>query len=114
MILEKGEKIHIVERRFFAEDVRRHFCGVVIDFTEQIIRAAGYVWVFDMRTNHFVRKPDKRERLFCLAGDRLTINILPPAVDINSIQYVYDDKQGHRLTDGKGFSINFNEFGAIS
>ena len=43
MILEQGEKVHIVERRYFTDDVRRHLVGEVIQCTEQAIRLEGYV-----------------------------------------------------------------------
>ena len=53
MILEPGEKVHIVERRYFADDVRRHLIGEVLRCTEQAIRLKGYVLVFDMAVEHY-------------------------------------------------------------
>lgn len=112
-MLEKGEKIHIVERRYFPEDIRRHFCGEVLDSTEHLIRIIGYVWVFNTSTNQYNKKPEKRERVFCL-GDRLTINIINKETDIDTIKYSYNKEQGHFATDSKSFTLNISEFGIYS
>jgi len=42
MILEQGEKVHIIERRYFADDIRRHVAGEVLKCTEHAIRLKGY------------------------------------------------------------------------
>jgi hypothetical protein len=109
MILEQGEKVHIVERRYFTDDVRRHLVGEVIKCTEQAIRLEGYVWVFDIANGRFVRKPDKRERIVCL-GDRLTINVLPPEADLETVKYVTDPERGLVATDGKSLTLEVTEF----
>ncbi len=109
MILEPGEKVHIVERRYFADDVRRHLIGEVLRCTEQAIRLKGYVWVFDIANGRFVRKPDKRERIVCL-GDRLTINVLPPEADLDAAKYATDPQRGLVITDEKSFSLEVTEF----
>jgi len=41
MILEQGEKVHIIERRYFADDPRRHLIGKVAGCTEQSVRVKG-------------------------------------------------------------------------
>ncbi|MBU0533191.1 MAG: hypothetical protein KJ887_00120 [Candidatus Omnitrophica bacterium] len=112
-MLEKGEKIHAVERRYFPNDVRRHFCGEVLDSSEHLIRAIGYVWVFNTGTNQFVKKPEKRERILCL-GDRLTVNVIPKGTDINKVTYMYNSKDGHLVTDGQDFHLSMTEFGIVS
>ena len=109
MILEPGEKVHITERRYFADDVRRHLIGEVLRCTEQAVRLKGYVWGFDVSNGQFVRKPDKRERIVCL-GDRLTINVLPPEADLGAAKYVTDLQRGLLLTDEKSFSLEVTEF----
>ncbi|MFC1624394.1 hypothetical protein ACFL28_03670 [Candidatus Omnitrophota bacterium] len=112
MILEKGEKVHIVERRYFPDDVRRHFCGEVIDSTEHLLRVAGYAWAWDARTSQFIKRKSNRERLFCL-GDRLTINLLPKEADLDNVKYSYSREEGHMVTDSKSFSFNITEFSII-
>ena len=109
MILEPGEKVHIVERRYFADDVRRHLMGEVQRCTEHAVRIIGYVWVFDVLSGQFVRKPEKRERIIFF-GDRLTINLVPSDVDIGAVRYVTDPTKGLQVTDGKDYFLEITEF----
>ena len=112
MILEQGEKVHIIERRHFADDVRRHLVGEVVKCTEQAIRVKGYVWVFDITNGQFVQKPEKRERIIYL-GDGLTINVLPPEADLDTARYDTDPRKGLVVTDEKTFSLEITEFSTM-
>ncbi|MBU2549116.1 MAG: hypothetical protein KKB20_11920 [Proteobacteria bacterium] len=47
MLLQPNEKIHVIFRRLFSEDVRRHFAGQVIFVTDQAARVQGFVFIFD-------------------------------------------------------------------
>ena len=76
MIVEVGEKVHIIERRYFENDVRRHFIGEVTRASERAIRLLGYVWAFDRSKGQYVMKTDIRERII-FPGERHLINILP-------------------------------------
>ena len=108
MILETGEKVHIIERRYFMEDLRRHFVGEIIKCTEYTIRVKGYAWVFDA-VKGFVSKPEVRERVMPLAA-RLTINIIPKEVRLEDIKYISSRNKGLVVTDGEKFSLNITEF----
>jgi hypothetical protein len=110
MILDVGEKVHIVERRYFADDLRRHLVGEIIKSSDNAIRVKGYVWVFDV-TKGFVRKPEARERVL-YPSDRSTINIIPKEVDLDEVKYVISPKEGLIVTDGKKFRLSINEFGS--
>ena len=112
MILQQGEKVHIVERRYFADDIRRHMAGEVLKCTEQAVRLKGYVWIFDSANGRFVQKPKKRERIVFM-GDRLIINVLPPEADLEAIRYVADPQKGLQVTDQKSFSLEITEFSAM-
>jgi hypothetical protein len=109
VILESGEKVHIVERRFFQEDIQRHFIGQVLNCTEQTVRLKGYTWVFDAMTGEFVRKPELRERIIPL-GARLTINVIPPEAKLDRVKYVTDPQRGLVVTDGESFVLDVTEF----
>lgn len=78
-------------------------------FEWQAIRLEGYVWVFDIANGRFVRKPERRERIVCL-GDRLTINVLPPEADLETVKYVTDPERGLVATDGRSFALEVTEF----
>ena len=112
MILEAGEKVHVIERRYFTEDLRRHFTGQVIKCTEQAVRLRGYAWVFDKVEGQFVMKPEERERIICF-GDRMVINVIPKEVNLEEIQYVTLPEEGLVVTDGKDFMLEITEFTAM-
>jgi hypothetical protein len=111
MILEIGEKVHVIERRCFAEDVRRHFIGQITRCTESAIRVQGHAWVHDHAKGEYIRKPEQRERVMHL-GDRLVINILPGGVKLDELRYLDIPRQGLVVTDGKDFALDINEFKA--
>lgn len=113
MILEPGEKVHVVERRVFTDDVRRHLIGQVLKCTEHAVRLKGYVWVYDDMGGRFVRKPEMRERVITLGGgDRLIINVIPPEVNIGEVRYVTDPQEGLLVTDGKHLFLEIAELTA--
>ena len=70
-ILKPGEKVHIILRRRFDKDVRRHFAGEVEVYESGVARATGYVFVIDDLSKHlFVKRPDKRTKIFSPHGRR--------------------------------------------
>ncbi len=108
-----GEAVHIVTRRLFADDVRRHFAGRITAVSEALIRAEGWVFVFHRGTNEFIRRSDRRTRIFSVADSGNIVNILPPGVDPSNLRYEFSDA-GLFLTDGIDFSVDINEFGLTS
>ena len=110
MILEKNEKVFIVERKYFKEDFRRFFCGEVIESSEDLLRVKGFVWVMNLNLNQIVKKPELRERIFLL-GNRLVINVMPRDIDLSLVHYSFDQKMGHIITDRKDYKLNIDEFG---
>ncbi len=112
MTITAGEKLHMITRRLFEGDLRRHFAGVVEEVTGTMIRARGYVFVFDEGTNEFVRRNDERRRLFSASDAGLVINILPLETEVEDLRYKMNEESNRVLTDGKTFSLNINEFGS--
>ena len=111
MIIEKGEKLHIVTRRRFAEDVRRHFVGIVLEAEGAVVRMEGYVFVFDTSKNQFVKKPEKRHAFFDVATEGYIVNVLPADAVVEDMTYVVTDKGKLSFTDSRQFSLDINEFG---
>ena len=109
MVLHVGEKVHIIERRYFAEDIRRHFIGRIVESSESAFRVEGHAWVFDP-VKGFVRKPEVRERVI-YPSDRTMISIIPEEVRLDEIKYVAVPHKGLVITDGKKFSLDVTEFG---
>jgi hypothetical protein len=109
MILDVGEKVHIIERRYFAEDISRHLVGEIIKSSDNAIRVKAYVWVLDVMKG-FIRKPEARERVL-YPSDRSTINIIPKEVNLDEVKYVISP-EGVIVTDGKKFRLDIKEFGS--
>jgi hypothetical protein len=109
MIIDVGEKVHIIERRYFVGDISRHLVGEIVKSSDNAIRVKGYVWVLDVRKG-FIRKPEARERLL-YPGDRSTINIIPKEVNLDEVKYVISP-EGVIVTDGKKFRLDIREFGS--
>jgi hypothetical protein len=115
MVLRKGEKIHVMVRRSFESDVRRHFAGTVVTDTEgDVVRIEGYAFVWDAGVNRYAKRPELRTRTFSLIDGRNIINVIPSNIDINKLQYT-QSKEGHLVvTDGSVFQLDINEFGGRS
>ena len=109
MILNKGEKIHVVHRRHFEKDVHRHFVGVIEEYEAGVARATGHVFTVDHATYAYVRRPEKRTRLIAVASGDLLVNILPPSVDLEKIIYK-QEKKSVRVTDGTDWHLDLSEF----
>jgi hypothetical protein len=108
-ILRPGETVHVVTRRLFPEEIRRHFLGTCTAVEGTLARVEGHAFVFDSRRNEYERRPELRTRLFALADAGLIVNILPSSVEIDALSYRVLD--GHLvLTDGRDFRLDINEF----
>lgn len=105
-----GEAVHIVTRRLFDGDVRRHFTGRVTATTDDLVRAEGWVFVFNRGTNEFIRRSERRTRVFALSDAGNIINILPSGVEPANLRYEFSES-GLFITDGIDFAVDINEFG---
>lgn len=112
MILKVGEKLHVITRRLFDNDLRRHFVGEVQAASEAVVRLEGYVFVFDPSNNQYVKRPGRRVRVVGLADSGSIMNVLPAHVDIDALSYQTSPENRTVLTDGKSFSLDINEFSA--
>ena len=110
MILDIGEKIHIIEKRRFAEDVRRHFVGEVTRCSDSAFRITGYAWIFDKLRSTYIRQLEMRERVISFEGD-LIINVLPQDVNISQVKYTRDPNLGLMVVDGQRILLEITEFG---
>ena len=76
MLIETGEKVHVVVRRSFETDLRRHFIGEVTAANGSIARIDGYVMIFDKNKNTFIKSPNIRSTILDLANNGYWLNIL--------------------------------------
>jgi hypothetical protein len=106
-----GERVHLIERRLFPGDVRRHFVGEIEASTDRAMRVKGYLFVFDSGSSAFLKKPEVRMRLVPL-DNRVIINVLPEGIAIEDVHYTHDLEGNLSITDGKGFELDISEFSA--
>ena len=111
MILNPGEKIHVVHRRMFDKDTRKHFVGEVEAYENGLVRAIGHVFVIEDPTeNIFRKKSELRSRIVSISAGNVYVNVLPSDVDLEQIRY---ESEGRRLriTDGSEWHLDLKEFG---
>ena len=111
MVVQQGEKIHIIIRRRFEDDLRRHFIGEVIEADGVLARIEGYVFVFDTAVNQYIQRKDKRIRIVGLADSGNIVNVLPADADLQNTKYIENKEQRLVVTDQKTFELDINEFG---
>lgn len=109
MLLDKDEKVHIVEHQVQEGDVRIHYLGAVDRCGDRAVRIHGYVFVFDKSASRYVREAEQRTVLIPF-DDRYLINILPENADLDNAHYTNTDA-GLVVTDDKNFTLNIHDFG---
>lgn len=107
--MRPGEAVHVIERRAFSGDVRRHFIGEIEACTDRALRVKGYLFVYDSGASAFSRKPELRTRIIPL-DNRVIVNVLPEGVTFEEIRYTHDADGNLTLTDGAGFELDISEF----
>jgi hypothetical protein len=112
VLLSKGDKIFVVARRLFPEDLRRHFVGEVVEASETTVKVRGFAFIYDDVQSDFVRREDIRTRIFSLTDVGNIINVLPSDAILREVQYMVDNQNQRIVSDGKTFKINVSEFSA--
>jgi len=112
-VVAVGDKLHIITRRFFEDETRRHFAGEVASTSDGLYELRGYAFVFHSGDNEYRRRPDPRVRIFSLADAGHIVNKIPRDVDIAALEYrVVDGRLA--ITDGRNFALDINEFGPVA
>ena len=114
MIIDCGDKVHVVYRVFFENSVRRHFIGDVTAVQGALCRIDGYVFVRDPKSEMYVKKADPRSTIFDLAESGYIVNIIDKNVNLKEVNYRYLDNKGLAAVDDQGFVLDINEFGPKS
>lgn len=60
MIITQGEKFHVVMRRTYENQVRRHFIGQVDVAVDAVVRATGYVFIYDESKAQYIKNAAQR------------------------------------------------------
>ena len=114
MIIEVGEKVHVIYRALYDNSTRRHFLGEVLAAEKAICRIEGFVFIYDAKTTTFIRKPERRVTVIDLSESGYVVNLIEPAIGLDKVVYRYVQNVGLIATDDKNFTLNINEFGAKS
>jgi hypothetical protein len=109
MILQKGEKIHVIHRRNFEKDPHRHFLGIVEAYENGIARVAGHIYTVDTVKFSFFRRPERRVRIISLNTGDVLVNVLPHSVDLEKVIYK-PEKKSVRVTDGSDWFMDISDF----
>ena len=113
MLLNKGDKLHVIVRRNFKDDLRRRFVGAVQKSTDLAALLEGYAFVYNPFSNKFLKKPEKQFFLISLVDSGLIINLIPSNVNLEDLYYQKNPENRHVLTDNKSFISDINEFSEL-
>lgn len=114
MVIEVGEKLHIMYRSLYEKSTRRHFIGEVVAAKDSLCRLEGFVFVYDDKSTEFVKKKEKRITIIDVAESGFIANVIDPAAVLENVHYKYSQGVGLIATDDKSFTLDINEFGSKS
>jgi hypothetical protein len=114
MLIEKGTKVHVAYRALYEKSTRRHFLGEVVAVDGVVCLMEGFAFVHEPKLETYKRKPERRKTVIDLAESGYVVNIIDPTVILDDVSYKYLQETGMVATDGKGFSLDINEFGVRS
>ncbi|HQU89238.1 MAG TPA: hypothetical protein PK620_10095 [Denitromonas sp.] len=114
MVVEVGEKVHVVYRALYESAIRRHFLGEVVAVDRGLCRLEGFAFVYDAKATVFLKRAERRFTIVDLGDSGYVVNLIESRVDIDAVTYKYLSNIGLVATDGKSFVLNINEFGAKS
>lgn len=109
-LLTAGEKVHVIRRRGFDGDLRRHFVGEVVEVSGSSARVAGYTFLYDAGSTGWIRHEEKRTKVFDLGHPGFIVNVLDSSVDLESVRYEVDDRGRLKVIDGASLKLDVNEF----
>lgn len=109
-VIEVGDMVHIITRRLFDGDVRRHFLGRITGVAGNLQEVQGYAFVYQPGINEYKKRPELRSRVFSLGDVGLIVNKIPMEINIESLEYRVIEKR-LVLTDNHGYSLDVDEFG---
>jgi hypothetical protein len=107
--LAVGEKIHIVERRQFDSDLRRHFIGEVEYCSDHHLKIKGKLFVYNATSKVFERIEPSRFRIYA-NDNNIGITILPQDFDLPTAVY---KRIPYKLLfcDANGFEMELGDIG---
>ena len=97
-------------RRNYEAQIQRHFIGKADVVEGSIVRATGYAFIYDTVKVQYVKKKAPRTTILDLAESGYIVNLIPASVNLDDLKYETIDRSFLTLTDGKGYTLDINEF----
>jgi hypothetical protein len=91
--------------------VRRHFAGEIVAVGGPIVRATGFVFIYDDTIAQYVKKASPRTTIADLSESAYIVNLLSSSINIADLRYETVERSYMAVVDGKGFELDANEFG---
>jgi hypothetical protein len=105
--VHSNDRVLVIDRKLYRDDVTNMFVGVVEDYEEGFVRARGYAYhihPYEMGTE---RRAEERVRLITLYSGDL-IYVLPPELNVTQIQ-IRRSPKSLILTDGQSFTMDLTD-----
>ena len=100
MLIEVGEVIHVLMRRYFDGQPKRHFLGKITQIEGMCVRARGYTFMTGTSEPGFRKQDTIGERLISLHDDSTIVTVMPSGFDVE--RATYSMRSGFVVvTDGK-------------
>ena len=97
-------------RRMYDGQLQRHFAGQVEAADGAVVRATGYIFIYDDDKAQYIKKTAKRTTILNLAESGYIVNFIPSTVNLDDLRYEVIDRTFLAFTDGKNFVLDINEF----
>jgi hypothetical protein len=97
-------------RRSYESQLQRHFVGQVDAADGAVVRATGYVFIYDDDKAQYIKKDEPRTTILDLAESGYIVNFIPANVNIEDLRYEVIDRTYLAFTDGRDFLLDINEF----
>lgn len=102
-----NDRILVVDRKLFRDDVTNMFVGVVEEYEEGFVRVRGYAYHIHPYEMGMERRVEQRVRLVALnSGD--IVYVLPRELDVGQIQ-IRRSPKSLLLTDGGNFTMDLTD-----
>jgi hypothetical protein len=105
-----GDKLHIITRRLFPEDLRRHFVGEVVAASGGLFELRGFTFVFNSGIGEYRRRDVAQNRVFSLSDSGYIATKLPLDTRTENVEYKLVENR-LVVTDNGSFQMDINEFG---
>lgn len=110
MLFNTGDKVHVLVRRNFDGDVRRHLIGMVERSSEHAILVQGRKAVYDNSSANYDILSEINSQVVSLVDSGVIITHIPEHVKLDELYYQYNPGMTV-ITDGKEWTLRITEVG---